>query len=352
MQKLDTATPEQVIAVPMISLDRIPQRSAVRRPQKAEQLVEVPTIVFFSFSAAADCRADHRHSSSGSWRWWWTGGGLPDRIQQHGLWSRKLNVLPDPGASSSSEVSRDERGEGFFRTFPRVKKKSEVTRHSESEGARQVVLMDSGGLCERSGRGRVRRVPRRLVQAGLGLSSTSVTVGAKSAVTTATASCRCTGPFGSFSRGHSDLEPPRYKFMALWTVYEMACFLLSSDSCVPVNMLHKFQQSVQMTVVVPRPQFINSVGHCSHVPETGTVCNCAEDREDSSVQFFGKVVQSPLLCNDRCRVKDSAVPWRCRYCSFSTVVEIPVAAQRQVWGASCAKTVDFPRVQFSAVFRE
>ena len=39
---------EQVIVVPKISLDRIPQRSAVRRPQKAEQLVEVPTIVSFS----------------------------------------------------------------------------------------------------------------------------------------------------------------------------------------------------------------------------------------------------------------------------------------------------------------
>ena len=25
------------------------------------------------FSAAADCRADHRHPSSRSWRWWWTG---------------------------------------------------------------------------------------------------------------------------------------------------------------------------------------------------------------------------------------------------------------------------------------
>ena len=43
MQKLDTATPEQVTAVPKISLDRIPQRSALRRTQKAEQLVEVPT---------------------------------------------------------------------------------------------------------------------------------------------------------------------------------------------------------------------------------------------------------------------------------------------------------------------
>ena len=34
---------EQVIAVPKISLDRVPQCSALRRPQMAEQLVEVST---------------------------------------------------------------------------------------------------------------------------------------------------------------------------------------------------------------------------------------------------------------------------------------------------------------------
>ena len=44
MQNLDTSTlDEQVFAVPKISLDRIPQRSALSRTQKAEQLVEVPT---------------------------------------------------------------------------------------------------------------------------------------------------------------------------------------------------------------------------------------------------------------------------------------------------------------------
>ena len=47
LQESDTETPQQVIAVPKISLDRIPQRSAVRHTQKAEQLVEVPTIVSF-----------------------------------------------------------------------------------------------------------------------------------------------------------------------------------------------------------------------------------------------------------------------------------------------------------------
>ena len=44
-------------------------------------------------------------------------------------------------------------------------------------------------------------------------------------------------------------EPSRCEFTGLWTVYEMACFLLSSDGNVPVTMPHKFQQSVQMTVV-------------------------------------------------------------------------------------------------------
>ena len=49
MQNLDTPSlDEQVIAVPKISLNQIPQRSALRPTQKAEQLVEVPTIVSFS----------------------------------------------------------------------------------------------------------------------------------------------------------------------------------------------------------------------------------------------------------------------------------------------------------------
>ena len=43
MQTLDTETSVQVIEVPKLSHDSIPQRSAVHRPQKAEQMVEVPT---------------------------------------------------------------------------------------------------------------------------------------------------------------------------------------------------------------------------------------------------------------------------------------------------------------------
>ena len=40
--------------------------------------------------------------------------------------------------------------------------------------------------------------------------------------------------------------------MALWTVYEMACFFVSSDANVPVNMPHKFQHSIQMPLTEDR----------------------------------------------------------------------------------------------------
>ena len=48
LQKMDTRTSHQVIEVPKIFLDRVPQRFAEScPPQMAEQLVEVPTIMSF-----------------------------------------------------------------------------------------------------------------------------------------------------------------------------------------------------------------------------------------------------------------------------------------------------------------
>ena len=99
-----------------------------------------------------------------------------------------------------------------------------------------------------------------------------------------------------------NLEPLGYKFMALWTVFEMACFFVTLDGNVPVTVHYKFQQSVQMTVVVPRPQFIGRVGYCCFVAETGTLYNCAEG-EDSSVQFFGEFVNAR-----RCATTGAGVP--------------------------------------------
>ena len=50
MQQHDTATPEQVIEVPKLSLDKAQRRMGdyLRPPQMAEQLVEVPTIISYS----------------------------------------------------------------------------------------------------------------------------------------------------------------------------------------------------------------------------------------------------------------------------------------------------------------
>ena len=49
LQEIDApALDELVIAMPKISLDRTPQRSVRRRPRRAEQLVEVPTMVSHS----------------------------------------------------------------------------------------------------------------------------------------------------------------------------------------------------------------------------------------------------------------------------------------------------------------
>ena len=42
---------------------------------------------------------------------------------------------------------------------------------------------------------------------------------------------------------HGDLEPSGYEFMALWTVYEMACFFVSLGGNVSVNVQLKLQQS-------------------------------------------------------------------------------------------------------------
>ena len=61
-RQLDVHIPKQVIEVPKISSPSRPCRRRVRfSEQTAEQLVEVPTIIF---SVAADCGAERRYSSS------------------------------------------------------------------------------------------------------------------------------------------------------------------------------------------------------------------------------------------------------------------------------------------------
>ena len=111
MKRLDTVTPEQVIAVPKISQERIPQRFVDRdwrRPQRAEQLVEVPTILVLS-------QAESWHSSSSHS---WCHGGLQGFPPRQGSLKRAVeqiidilvggghqDFLPDPGGSSSCSIA-------------------------------------------------------------------------------------------------------------------------------------------------------------------------------------------------------------------------------------------------------
>ena len=53
LRMLDVPVIEQVIAVPKISLDRVPQRSALPVSQTAEQLVEVPTMPGYTLAVVA-----------------------------------------------------------------------------------------------------------------------------------------------------------------------------------------------------------------------------------------------------------------------------------------------------------
>ena len=67
LRKLDVPSVEQVIAVPMISLERVPQRSGIRRPQKAEQFVEVPTEPGYSLAVIAVQALGRRAAAAVVW---------------------------------------------------------------------------------------------------------------------------------------------------------------------------------------------------------------------------------------------------------------------------------------------
>ena len=102
--------------------------------------------------------------------------------------------------------------------------------------------------------------------------------------------------------GHGLVTPPvlgavQWEFMALRTVYEMACFLVSFEGYVLVNMQYKFQL-VQMTVVVLCLQFIDELD----IPVCFYSANCASDRRVFHVLLLDRFLTCPLLCNATCTV--------------------------------------------------
>ena len=140
LRNLDVQSVEQVIAVPEISLDFVHQRSAGRRPQTAEQLVEVPTergYVFAIIATKALGGGEQRHlpNSSGGC------GSLQDSRAGQGSSAADVEqiargglqgFLPGQGSSSMSRLleDTDDGIQGGFRTFPQPKKSAESSRQS------------------------------------------------------------------------------------------------------------------------------------------------------------------------------------------------------------------------------
>ena len=153
LKHLDTPIPEQVTAVPKISLSSRRSRTVLREPQTAEQLVEVPAVVSFSsLQQTAEQIIDipvPRTRGRGDRR------GLhcfpQDKFRRSVLCSRSSTFLlvvvfkifslilgcqPHP----QSRVMR--RFNGFFRT---QKKNAQSAGRSSARGARALELMDASG---------------------------------------------------------------------------------------------------------------------------------------------------------------------------------------------------------------
>ena len=144
---------EQVIEVPKILPEDVPMRAVLRDPQLAEQLVEVPTIVSYSWlqlrmEQTVDIPVPGRGGRSSGLQGFLPGQGSTallssgERISE---WTVEQTVGPPsgglqdfrPGLSSSSSYfpagvpeALDEPGQGVFRTFPQIKKSAKSGSHS------------------------------------------------------------------------------------------------------------------------------------------------------------------------------------------------------------------------------
>ena len=132
-RSLDLPVAEQVLAVPKISFDCVPQRLVERRlPQMVEQLVEVPTVVSYSsllqrtVEQTVDIPASRGRGRRGGLQGFFPGQSTTAAAVDIPV---PLGDLPGflPGqvstaSSSHSPVAENEAGKVVFRTFPRGKK--------------------------------------------------------------------------------------------------------------------------------------------------------------------------------------------------------------------------------------
>ena len=144
---------EQVIEVPKIFPEDVPMRAVLRDPQLAEQLVEVPTIVSYSWlqlrtEQTVDIPVPGRGGRSSGVQGFLPGQGSTALLSsEERISERTVEQAVDPpggglqdfrpGLSSSSSYfparvpeALDEPGQGVFRTFPQIQKSAKSGSHS------------------------------------------------------------------------------------------------------------------------------------------------------------------------------------------------------------------------------
>ena len=418
LARYDTPIADQVIEVPKVSCPPRCARTVLCTPQTAEQLVKVPTILYFpkqtvdtrgrsggpqgflpgqSPSTTAEQIMDIPAPGRGFHR------GLQGFSQGRSSTARAmeqnvdipvpgggLHDLPVLGASSSSAASRDARGQGFFfALFPRFKKVRHYLRtlgrhclrtydvpmaleeEEESESEEYVEFDRWWWGCE--------WVPARQRYCWWLAAADGSQIGHTS--------WRLPWLIG---RGPGRLGAVSVQVLGLVDFVRVGVLLFAALGAVSVRVygvllyvpwrLCPCEHAAQAPAVrsddsgSPRLQFIDSVGHCSSATVTGiplaqTVQKTVEIPLCSSLARLLSPrccattgagfrqccpVQVPLLqfvdiCRHPCGGPDSA-------CGVAAVAVYRQSSTSQLWrrgkflGANCAKTVDFPRVQFSAVF--
>ena len=168
LARYDTPIADQVIEVPKVSCSPRCGRTVLCTPQTAEQLVTVPTILYFlkqtvgtrgrsggpqgflpeqrrpsTVEQNVDIPAPGRGVQRGLQGFSHERSSIAFGGAEHRFPTAEQNVdIPVPGgslhglsvygSSSSSAVSRDVRGDGVFRTLPQTKKSATVPPHSGS----------------------------------------------------------------------------------------------------------------------------------------------------------------------------------------------------------------------------